>query len=197
MSDDAVRETLVREAVGTAHLEALARLAGELRDPALARDDHPVVDNLDPVREPVVICSRPELVPDLRRLADRVMARPPDRVISRPGNGARRNYLERWHLRRDRSRPSSDAVYLHRLIRDDVPPAHDHPWGSASLVLAGRIEEHVLLRGGGWRVMQHEPGVIVLRSPFVTHMLRQADPPVVTLFVTAARVREWEFRKEG
>ena len=174
------------------HLDAFARMAGALQDTPRT----PTA--VDPIREPVVIDRRPEVVPDLRRLADRVMARLPDRVITRPGDAAPcQRYLERWHLRRDRSRPSTDAVYLHRLLRDDVPPAHDHPWGSASLVLAGCIEEHVLRRAGGWRVMRHRPGAIVLRSPFVTHMLKRPEGgPVVTLFVTSARVRDWEFRPE-
>ena len=185
-------EALLLHGAGDAHLDAFARLAGALQ----ASPAPPGV--LDPVREPVVFVCRPaDLVPFLGRLADRVMARPPDRVIERPEAGDRRPYLERWHVRRDRSRPSTDAVYLHRLLRDDIPPAHDHPWGSASLVLDGCIEEHVLRRDGGWRVMQHRPGAIVLRSPFVTHLLRRPEGgPVVTLFVTSARVRDWTFRKE-
>lgn len=190
--DDAgLREALMR-AGEDVHLDAFARMAGALQDTPRT----PTA--VDPIREPVVIDRRPEVVPDLRRLADRVMARLPDRVITRPGDAAPcQRYLERWHLRRDRSRPSTDAVYLHRLLRDDVPPAHDHPWGSASLVLAGCIEEHVLRRAGGWRVMRHRPGAIVLRSPFVTHMLKRPEcGPVVTLFVTSARVRDWEFRPE-
>ena len=186
-----VREALLHGA-GNAHLDAFARLAGALQDPA-----PPAPSALDPVREPVVFVGRPDLVPVLARLAGQVMARRPDRVITRPDAGDRRPYLERWHVRRDRSRPSTDAVYLHRLLRDDVPPAHDHPWGSASLVLDGCIEEHVLRRDGGWRVMRHRPGAIVLRSPFVTHMLRRPEGgPVVTLFVTSARVRDWTFREE-
>ena len=77
---------------------------------------------------------------------------PPDEVLRRPGEP---EYLQRWWIRRSRNRgegevepKSSEALYLHRVLRADVPPPHDHPWNSVSLVVDGLIEDEEWPSGG-------------------------------------------------
>lgn len=181
-------------------LPALAQLAGALGY-VPAPDDPDDPRRLDPARVPVVLPRVAELLDGPLHHARRLMTVRPDRVITRPGEGGQYPYLCRWDVRRDRDRPSTDAIYLHEVVRDDEPPPHDHPWGSAALVLRGCLEERVLRRDGSWLVLEHAPGDVVIRAPRVVHMLRIPDRTSVdrplTLLATGGRCRDWGFHPAG
>ena len=176
---------LIRAADRCLHLDALARLAGAV----------------GPLRSPLVIAAAEVGVtaPDLARLraaAEAVTTRPRDRELARPRGryeqpGQPRAYLERWHLRRDPG-PSTEAMYLHRVLRSDVDPPHDHPWASASILLAGTLLERVWTAPGLGREYRHEAGAIVLRTAVLTHLLeRESQEPPLTLVATGPREQDW------
>ena len=115
----------------------------------------------------------------------------PDLRISRKG----RPYLERWHIERAERR----SVYLHRFLGDDpdVGP-HDHPWDSASLLVAGTLDESWLRAGSDRNPPFHRvlrPGEIAYRPARFAHQLRirHASEPPLTVFVTGPLVRQWGF----
>lgn len=134
----------------------------------------------------------PREVGALAALAEGVMVRPPDRVIARGGV----RYLERWYLRRhvDPRIQSDCAMYLHRVIADDHPPAHDHPWVSCSVLVAGRMVEQYRDPGAEWVTeLWLEAGDVVLRTAACAHLLTLVDGPAITICATGPRKRKWGF----
>lgn len=145
--------------------------------------------------------------------------RPPDFVVGSPDAP----YLQRWYVVRNGQRwrslsPSERAahqiqhnprdeacatygnIFVHRFLRsDDDRALHDHPWLWRTLILDGEYVEHiprdardpagptvaVRRRAGdssGWRY-GHEPHRVELI----------ANRPVLTLFQTGTKYREWGF----
>lgn len=95
-------------------------------------------------------------------------------------------YLERWHLF---PRNRFCNLYLHVINSDDDDRAlHDHPWASLSYVVSGTLLE--ILKVGD-KVRRR--GQLVYRPAKLAHRLEVINGPVVTLFLTGPRVREWGF----
>lgn len=130
----------------------------------------------------------------LRRARALMGRRGPDWIIG----GEQRPYLERWWVI---PRNRLFNIYLHRFRRsDDDRALHDHPWCNASLILEGAYLEWLPAAGGLFRVEHRSEGDIVFRRAraahrveMVTAMDGSAGAPVVTLFCTGPRVREWGF----
>ena len=114
----------------------------------------------------------------LRRYARR---RSPDFVI---GAG----YLYRWYIL---PRNPICNIYYHLICGDDDDRAlHTHPWVNCSILLSGSYWEHV---ADGMAVRRRE-GSITWRWPSTAHRLELMDgKPVISLFITGPRVREWGF----
>ena len=116
----------------------------------------------------------------------------PDLTITRHGVP----YLERWYVERD----EEGCVFLHRFVGPDpdVGP-HDHPWDSASLLVAGEQEESWLPDGtdrGPPRRRTLVAGDVIYRPARFAHQLRiaqQGEGPPLTIFVAGPMVREWGF----
>ncbi|MCF8719242.1 hypothetical protein [Nitrospina gracilis] len=96
-----------------------------------------------------------------------------------------KDYLSRWWV----FKSPWLRVYLHKVHRSDRDRAlHDHPWHNASLILSGAYEE---ILWGGSRALG--PGCLVLRRATFRHRLVVVRGPVVSLFVTGPKIREWGF----
>ncbi len=82
-------------------------------------------------------------------------------------------------------------VYLHKFLgSDDDRALHDHPWYSISVVLKGKMIEH--LPGGRKRIIG--AGKFTVRAPKFQHRIElPADETAVTLFITGPAVRNWGF----
>lgn len=82
-------------------------------------------------------------------------------------------------------------VYLHRFLgSDDDRALHDHPWTSVSMVLKGRLIEH--LPGGERRVIGR--GDFSYREPTFQHRIELPEgETALTLFITGPVVRKWGF----
>jgi len=114
--------------------------------------------------------------------ASSVMARRPDFVI-----GA--DYLRRWWII---PRNEGCNIYLHQIMHsDDDRALHDHPWANTSYILSGSYIEHT---PDG--VFTRVAGDIVERDAGHLHRLEVIDgaPPVVSLFITGPKVRDWGFQ---
>jgi len=99
-------------------------------------------------------------------------------------------YLERWYIF-PRNRLCN--LYLHVINWDDDDRAlHDHPWASLSYVVSGTLLE-ILEAGDKVR----RSGQLVYRPAKLAHRLEVVNGPVVTLFLTGPRVREWGFHCPG
>lgn len=109
-----------------------------------------------------------------------MMAREADRHIGG-------DYLHRWHMI-----PKNPFfnVYLHTAHRSDRGATHDHPWANVSIILAGHYQEE--LRKGP-QFIRRDPGDVVFRAPGEAHKLHVPKEPVVSLFITGPKVREWGF----
>ncbi|WP_196801923.1 hypothetical protein [Thioalkalivibrio sp. ALE19] len=116
----------------------------------------------------------------LERWARRYMERrPPDFVIGD-------DYLLRWYVI-PRNRLCN--IYLHCVQKSDEDRAlHDHPWASFSWILSGTYREHM---PHGTRLMT--PGRRAFRRSSAPHRLEAVDAPVISLFLTGPKVREWGF----
>ena len=120
-----------------------------------------------------------------------IAASVPDLTITRHGAP----YLERWYVERSPER----CIYLHRFAGDDpdVGP-HDHPWDSASLLVAGVQFETWLPDGSDRNPPRHRhliPGSVSYRGARFAHQLRvrpRSEPPL-TIFVTGPMSRSWGF----
>jgi len=90
-------------------------------------------------------------------------------------------------------------AYIHAFYRsDDDRALHDHPWPWMTVMLSGRYIEHVPLRrsrpAGETFGRLRQPGDVVVRARASRpHRLELVDVPVITLFVTAPKLREWGF----
>lgn len=101
-------------------------------------------------------------------------------------------YLRRWYIERAASTDEGN-VYLHETLRSDKDPhAHDHPWDNLSIVLRGVLGEEVEDEQGRRTVYERHPGDIIVRKAGERHRLI-VDAPVLTLFVTARKMRDWGF----
>lgn len=81
-------------------------------------------------------------------------------------------------------------VYVHHMYSDDDGRAlHDHPWVNVSLVLLGAYRE-VKLSGAPIR----RSGAIVFRRAKTAHRLEVVDGPVLSVFITGPKIRDWGFR---
>jgi hypothetical protein len=123
------------------------------------------------------------------------LKRPPDVVINGNENGE--EYLRRWHII-PRNRWLN--IYLHHFVGDDPGrDFHDHPWGSLSICLKGRMIESYEPEyspfygydGSKTRVIQ--PGSIHYRKSTFLHRIDQILKGTWTLFITGPKVREWGF----
>ena len=128
-------------------------------------------------------------------VADCMGRRHPDQRILR----CEALYLERWHVERTDAR----CVYLHRFRSSDpdVGP-HDHPWDSASLLLAGRQEERWRPAGdaGTDATAALASGALTYRTAAHAHRLLplgDGEEAPVTLFVTGRRRHAWGFWVDG
>jgi hypothetical protein len=98
------------------------------------------------------------------------------------------DYLRRWYVIR---RSLGANVYLHQINRsDDDRALHDHPWSSTSFIIRGHYIE-VTPEGR----FERKAGDIVSRSADALHRLEviEGEPPVISLFTTGAKEREWGF----
>lgn len=122
-----------------------------------------------------------------RWLIVRICGRPADVSIG----GERDPYLRRWWVI---PRNPLFNIYLHQFLRDDDDRAlHDHPWFSLSLVLAGRLREHTIDRGGIHRRRELAAGTWRLRSAWFAHRLELPAGDCWTLFITGPVLRRWGF----
>ena len=82
-------------------------------------------------------------------------------------------------------------VYLHKFLgSDDDRALHDHPWYSFSLLLKGRMIEH--LPDDRKRTIIARK--LTIRPPEFQHRIElPAGETAVTLFVTGPAVRNWGF----
>jgi len=124
------------------------------------------------------------------------LKRPPDVVINGNENGE--EYLRRWHLI---PRNRFMNIYLHHFVGDDPGrDFHDHPWGSLSVCLKGRmIESYDRRRSGVFgqnvyhRTRTIRPGSIHYRKATFLHRIDQVLKGTWTLFITGPKIREWGF----
>jgi hypothetical protein len=137
---------------------------------------------------------------------DVAVSREPDRIIGEK----HAPYMHRWYVTPwssfDRhSVPTSiwDAlrrqlpnIYVHRFFRSDEDRAlHDHPWANMSIVLFGSYAEHTIRAGGISDRHIRSTGSIVMRRARAAHRVELIDTrkPVLTLFVTGPKIRDWGF----
>ena len=81
-------------------------------------------------------------------------------------------------------------VYLHKFTADDDHRAlHDHPWWSISLLLKGRLTEH-LPKMQQREIEQFKP---VYRPVGHPHRMTLQTRTAWTLFITGPVVRQWGF----
>lgn len=111
------------------------------------------------------------------------------------------NYMTRWHLI---PRNRFCNVYLHRYVgSDDGRACHDHPWGSVSFLLKGKLREIIPYdnafgtgRFHGFHlfyVRSIRRFVPVFRSAKHIHRLELEEGPAWTVFLTGPVVRPWYF----
>jgi len=107
------------------------------------------------------------------------------------------DYLTRWHLLKNNRFLN---IYLHKFEGDDAPFAHDHPWPSMSLCLAGKVREFyrdddtvTSTRRALFNVRLIGRGRLIYRRALFAHRLEVVDGPVWTLFITGPKVRDWGF----
>lgn len=131
----------------------------------------------------------------LRHCQRTMQRREPDFIIGD-------NYLRRWWII-PRNRWLN--IYLHEFHRsDDDRALHDHPWASCSIILRGCYWEHLprcpsAPARGSYRI-NRPAGSITWRRPSAAHRIElppnahlNNDAPVITLFLTGPRIREWGF----
>jgi len=127
------------------------------------------------------------LLPDLLAWARGQMVRPHDFMIGG-------EYLRRWWII-----PRNDYcnIYLHEFTGgDDDRALHDHPWPSTSFILDGSYIEHT-----PEGTFLRQAGDVISREADALHRIELPPEygkphPVISLFITGPKVREWGFACE-
>lgn len=125
---------------------------------------------------------------EMQAWANQIMAAPPSYVIGEAEKSEDRDYMRRWWIV---PRNEGCNVYLHQIGRsDDDRAMHDHPWDNTSYLLFGSYVEHT--PAGSF---VRTAGDVVQRRATDLHRLEvfEGEPPVVSLFITGPKVREWGF----
>lgn len=120
------------------------------------------------------------------------------RMIRRERDEIQEDYLERFYIL---STPWI-GIYLHRFWADDDDGLHDHPWHSASILLAGSYLEEMPERQnvpyGPSVTKLRRPGrpLIHLRSKYAAHRITMPtdSPGAWSLFIRfGVSRRKWGF----
>ena len=128
------------------------------------------------------------------------------------------DYLYRWWVI---PRNKYFNIYLHKVVGDDEPFFHDHPWNSVGIILKGEYVEwtpyeqnrfHKLKRkltNAAFSIETLSQGNIKYRDITYAHYLTVSKPddrwyegkvyePVWSLFITGPKKRDWGFyNKQG
>ena len=133
--------------------------------------------------------SSPVIIPDaivamLKALVSPHLDKRPDQLLHHPEYGV---YLERWKFL-----SSDGGAYIHRFHRSDCDAEwHDHPFDNVSVMLEGKWIEHSAL---GAREIT--PGMVVVRQAEEAHRIELIEGPSLSLFIVAAKRREWGFHTD-
>ncbi len=105
----------------------------------------------------------------------------PDFFVGAPDD----HQMERWFVV-----PRNDVanVFLHRFLRSDPEDPHDHPFDNVSWLLRGEYVEHL----DGLSVTRFQ-GERVMRLATERHRIEIINGPVISLFLTGPRIRDWGF----
>ena len=145
-----------------------------------------VVHHYDELSGDIVDCVLAEIARDPvgDELADVFKPeRDPDETIYAAGEP----YLLRWHLIPRQA--GAGNIYLHVfLLSDQDRDLHDHPWDSRSVILSGSYREHTSNSATTFGA-----GNVIKRSAEDAHRIEVLEGPVITLFVTGVKLREWGF----
>lgn len=111
-----------------------------------------------------------------------------------------RVYMKRWWFARQVAADGSGGehgLYLHAFWHDDPAGLHNHPWASASLLIAGRVRDHT----EGGTITEVSAGGVMLRPSAYRHRLtilgepEGDNPRALSLVATGSRQPEgWEIR---
>lgn len=96
------------------------------------------------------------------------------------------DYLHRWFLV---PQESKTRIYLHHILKPDIPVLHDHPWGFQSTVLSGGYTEQ---RADG---SQRTYGMGEAHNLVANdrHYICEVAPDTWTLIVTGPYEHTWHF----
>ncbi len=114
------------------------------------------------------------------------MITPPDRAPDLEIVG----YLHRWFLV---PQNSSTRIYLHHILKPDIPILHDHPWSFQSTVLNGGYTEQ---RADGSQ-MTYGLGETHKLLANDSHYICDVAPDTWTLVVTGPYEHTWYFYPPG
>ena len=115
-----------------------------------------------------------------------------DRIENEP-------YLERYYVfLKDRPDWFPFNIFIHKFLKSDPDDFHDHPWGFATLILAGGYWENIIVNEGTsdqkTQTIWRPPGYFHVVSAEYQHRVEvDPDKPCWTLFIPFKRVREWGF----
>ena len=78
-------------------------------------------------------------------------------------------------------------IFVHRWLKSESPPMHDHKYANVTIVLEGGFWE-VTPKGRTWRTA----GDVIFRAASDPHMIEvdPTQPPPRTLFITGAAFRD-------
>ena len=121
-------------------------------------------------------------------------------LLTSEDEDSRRVYMKRWWIERSLAGGGTGGehgLYLHAFWHDDPAGLHNHPWASASLLLAGRVRDHT----AGDKVTEVAAGAVMLRPWAYQHRLtilgvaEGENPRALSLIATGRRRPEgWEIR---
>jgi len=86
-----------------------------------------------------------------------------------------------------------ENVYVHKFGAGDANETlHDHPWWNVSLIVSGGYTEQL-----DDRLVERNPGDVIIRQAADRHAIRLVKPDTVTIFGTGIKEREWGFWVDG
>jgi hypothetical protein len=133
----------------------------------------------------------------LRVWVDEVKANPPQLDFAHKADDVEDVFVHVMCVNRNWLR----ALFVHRWIKPDPYPPHDHPGFNVSIIVDGEFTEQVGHRLFKWtgkeKIRYRRPGDVIIRDPWTTHTLQLTSKEGTTVYIQGFEFKDFFYWCKG